>query len=85
MTRLLAGATTVSALVLCLASAAPAQVYRWMDEQGRVNFSQGLDSVPERYRSGALRAFTSWSGPDVPIDNLPQDLLLRVSDMIAKA
>lgn len=53
MTRLLVAATTVSALVLCLAPAAPAQVYRWTDEQGRVNYSQGLDSVPERFRSGA--------------------------------
>jgi len=53
MTRLLVAATTVSALVLCLAPVAPAQVYRWADEQGRVNYSQGLDSVPERFRSGA--------------------------------
>lgn len=53
MTRLLVAATTVSALVLCLAPAAPAQVYRWTDELGRVNYSQGLDSVPERFRSGA--------------------------------
>lgn len=65
MTRLLAGATTVSALVLCLASAAPAQVYRWMDEQGRVNFSQGLDSVPERYRSGAQFVNTPAAPPTV--------------------
>jgi len=53
MTRLLAGAATASALVLCLAPAASAQVYRWTDEQGRVNYTQGLDSVPERLRSGA--------------------------------
>jgi predicted aspartyl protease len=53
MTRLLLAATTVSALVLCFAPAAPAQVYRWTDEHGRVNYSQGLDSVPERFRSGA--------------------------------
>ncbi len=53
MRRLLVAATTVSALVLCLAPATPAQVYRWTDEQGRVNYSQGLDSVPERFRSGA--------------------------------
>jgi len=53
MTRLLVAATTASALVLCLAPAAPAQIYRWTDDQGRVNYSQGLDSVPDRYRSGA--------------------------------
>jgi len=65
MTRLLAGATTVSALVLCLASAAPAQIYRWTDEQGRVNFSQGLDSVPERFRSGAQFVNTPAAPPTV--------------------
>ena len=53
MTRLLVAATTVSALVLCLAPAAPAQIYRWMDAQGQVNYGQGLDSVPDRFRSGA--------------------------------
>jgi predicted aspartyl protease len=53
MTRLLVAGTTVSALVLCLVPAAPAQFYRWTDEQGRVGYSQGLDSVPERFRSGA--------------------------------
>jgi len=53
MRRLLVAATTVSALVLCLAPATSAQVYRWTDEQGRVNYGQGLDSVPERFRSGA--------------------------------
>ena len=70
MTRLLAGATTVSALVLCLASAAPAQVYRWTDEQGRVNFSQGLDSVPERFRSGA-QFVTSPTAPPAPAPLTP--------------
>lgn len=53
MTRFLVAATTVTALVLCLAPIAPAQIYRWTDEQGRVNYSQGLDTVPERFRSGA--------------------------------
>ena len=65
MTRLLVAATTVSALVLCLAPVAPAQVYRWADEQGRVNYSQGLDSVPERFRSGA-QFVTSPTAPPAP-------------------
>jgi len=30
-----------------------AQMYRWTDERGQTHYSQGLDSVPERYRSGA--------------------------------
>jgi predicted aspartyl protease len=65
MTRLLVAATTVTALVLCLAPIAPAQIYRWTDEQGRVNFSQGLDSVPERFRSGAQFVNTPAAPPTV--------------------
>jgi predicted aspartyl protease len=65
MTRLLVAGTIVSALVLCLAPVAPAQVYRWTDEQGRVNYSQGLDSVPERFRSGA-QFVTSPAAPPAP-------------------
>ena len=30
-----------------------AQMYRWTDEQGGVHYSQGIDSVPERFRSKA--------------------------------
>jgi len=42
-------------LVLCAAGAAPAgaQLYRWTNERGEVHFTQGIDSVPERYRRGA--------------------------------
>ena len=32
---------------------AQAQMVRWTDDQGRVHYSEGLDSVPERYRSTA--------------------------------
>jgi predicted aspartyl protease len=70
MTRLLVAATTVSALVLCLAPVAPAQVYRWADEQGGVNYSQGLDSVPERFRSGA-QFVTSPTAPPAPAPLTP--------------
>jgi predicted aspartyl protease len=70
MTRLLVAATTVSALVLFLAPVAPAQVYRWADEQGRVNYSQGLDSVPERFRSGA-QFVTSPAAPPAPAPLTP--------------
>lgn len=66
MTRFLVAATTVSALVLYLAPAAPAQVYRWTDEQGRVSYSQGLDSVPERLRSGAQFVNSPAAPPAAP-------------------
>ena len=42
-------------LVLGAAGAAPAgaQLYRWTNERGDVHFTQGLESVPERYRQRA--------------------------------
>jgi hypothetical protein len=44
----------VTALVLVmLASPAQAQLYRWVNEQGEVHFTQGLENVPERFRGGA--------------------------------
>ncbi|HJR04531.1 MAG TPA: aspartyl protease family protein [Methylomirabilota bacterium] len=33
---------------------ASAQIYRWTDERGNVQFSQGLQSVPSQFRSGAV-------------------------------
>ena len=33
--------------------AAHAQMVRWTDDQGEVHYSEGLDSVPERYRATA--------------------------------
>jgi hypothetical protein len=29
-----------------------AQFYRWVDEQGTAHFAEGIDNVPQRYRSG---------------------------------
>lgn len=31
-----------------------AQIYRWTDEQGNAHYAEGIDSVPERYRSRAV-------------------------------
>jgi Aspartyl protease/Domain of unknown function (DUF4124) len=39
--------------VLADATVATAQVYRWTDAAGDVHYSQGIDSVPPRYRSSA--------------------------------
>lgn len=49
---------TVAAVLLIevLAIEAPpagAQMYRWTDDQGNSHYSQGLDSVPERFRATA--------------------------------
>lgn len=47
----------VLALVLAFALARPtpsaAQIYRWVDERGNSHYTEGLDSVPERYRRQA--------------------------------
>ena len=34
-------------------SPALAQAYRWVDEQGKIHYSEGLDSVPSKYRATA--------------------------------
>ena len=47
-------------ILVALALAAPAwptpahaQLYRWVNEQGEVHFTQGLENIPERFRAGA--------------------------------
>ncbi len=39
---------------LLFPSGAWAQIYRWVDERGGVHYSEGIDSVPERYRTQAV-------------------------------
>jgi predicted aspartyl protease len=51
--RLLCSVLAALVLTLTLASAAPAQLYRWTDEKGETHFGQGMENVPERYRSRA--------------------------------
>jgi predicted aspartyl protease len=46
--------TTIAAVVM-VASPATAQMYRWVDERGGVNYTQGIDSIPERHRKNAVR------------------------------
>jgi predicted aspartyl protease len=55
----------VLALTLALAPAAHAQLYRWPDENGETHFGQGVESVPERYRSRA-RAVGTVDPPPAP-------------------
>ncbi|PYO28774.1 MAG: hypothetical protein DMD86_15805, partial [Candidatus Rokuibacteriota bacterium] len=33
---------------------ASAQIYRWLNDEGDVHFSQGVDSVPLRFRPRAV-------------------------------
>ena len=65
-TRLLL--TTVLA-ILVLVSGAGAQVYHWVDDQGIIHYTTGIESVPERYRDAA-RAMAS-SPVDAPVPELP--------------
>lgn len=43
-----------SLLLLGRPAPAEAQIYRWVDETGVPHFSDGIDSVPERYRATAV-------------------------------
>ena len=43
----------VFGLVAVLPSCADAEIYRWVDDKGVPHFADGLDSVPDRYRSRA--------------------------------
>ncbi len=42
---------TALAFVIALASPAAAEIVRWTDEQGNSHYADGVQSVPERYRS----------------------------------
>lgn len=54
MRRIRLGILALSLLGVALApSVALAQAYRWVDEQGKVHYSEGLDSVPAKYRATA--------------------------------
>ena len=43
-----------AALVVGVAAPADAQLYRWTNEQGELHITEGLDSVPERFRKSAV-------------------------------
>jgi predicted aspartyl protease len=53
MRRLTVGTAALALMGLGPATEASAQTYRWTDDQGRVNYSQGVDSIPERFRPSA--------------------------------
>ena len=61
----LVGLLLVIVAVLAGAASVEAQTYRWTDEQGQVHYSEGLGSVPERFRSTA-QPVASPSTPAAP-------------------
>jgi predicted aspartyl protease len=58
MIRAMVRALWVALLLVAAAAARPApaeaQFYRWVDERGNAHYAEGIDSVPQRYRAGAV-------------------------------
>jgi len=50
-TRMSAGFTTVALLISLCSSGYSADYYKWIDENGNLNFSDSIQNVPEKYRS----------------------------------
>jgi predicted aspartyl protease len=59
MLRWLAAAVCGAWLLLGVATA---QVYHWVDDQGTIHYTTGIESVPEQYRDRA-REFAEEAGP----------------------
>ncbi len=51
--RRLGWALAAAAVLSLLPTTALGEIYKWTDDSGGVHYADGLDSVPERYRSGA--------------------------------
>ena len=48
---------SLAALLAALLTVPPpgwAQLYRWTDDQGKTHYSEGIDSVPQRFRNSAV-------------------------------
>jgi len=61
------GLVLLGALVMLPApSGAGAEVYRWVDQQGVAHYSEGLNSVPSQFRSGAKPVALPKSPPPAP-------------------
>jgi hypothetical protein len=52
--RELLSVAVLAAVVLTAPLSAWAQIYRWTDEQGKTHYSDGIESVPSRYRGTAV-------------------------------
>jgi hypothetical protein len=54
MTRGSTASVLALALVAGLAPAVHAQIYRWTNDRGELHITEGLESVPARFRAGAV-------------------------------
>ncbi len=67
MIRLTVGVIVLIAFQIAGVFPAAAQIYRWIDEQGNSQYTQGLDSIPERYRASAIRLRYESAPPAAPV------------------
>jgi hypothetical protein len=66
MLRRPARAALLALAILPAPAMAWAQLYRWVNEQGEVHLTQGLENVPERFRAGARLLGYPEAAPDRP-------------------
>jgi Aspartyl protease/Domain of unknown function (DUF4124) len=66
MLRRPARAALLALAILAAPAVAWAQLYRWVNEQGEVHLTQGLENVPERFRAGARLLGYPEAAPDRP-------------------
>jgi Aspartyl protease/Domain of unknown function (DUF4124) len=66
MLRRPARAALLALAILAAPAMAWAQLYRWVNEQGEVHLTQGLENVPERFRAGARLLGYPEAAPDRP-------------------
>ena len=66
MTRGSTATILALALLAALATSAPAQVYRWTNERGELHITEGLESVPMQFRSGAVLLGHPAAAPAAP-------------------
>jgi hypothetical protein len=52
--RMLLSLAALGAVVLAAPFSAWAQIYRWTDDQGKTYYSDGIQSIPSRYRATAV-------------------------------
>jgi len=68
-------------VIFCTAVSASAQLYEWTDEQGRKNFTDNPNRVPEKYRSNA----TQLPGVQATPDAIRRDAERRRRDEVESA
>jgi len=60
-------------LILIFASSASATVYKWVDENGAINFADDYDKVPPQYRNRVEEMNMPRTGPSTPSGKAPVD------------